>query len=187
MNNVSLINGHIDESKTNDMCNIKLLQGDCLELMKNIPDGSVDLVLADPPYGTMKGIDDKHDWDTILDTKTMFAEISRVLRQNGKAILFSQEPYTSELIKSQTKYFEFLYKLIWEKNSSGNCLMSKNAPVNFYEEISVFSNKFDCCNNHKARELLQQTQEQKNIFWFDEKFIVCFCNLGLRKMHQVQR
>ena len=69
-----------------------LYNGDCFELMKNIPDGSIDLVLCDPPYGTMKGIDDKHDWDTILDTETMFKEISRVLRRNGKCILFCQEP-----------------------------------------------------------------------------------------------
>ena len=163
------------------MKSIELWQGDCLELMKNIPDGSVDLVLTDPPYGTMKGIDDKHDWDIILDTQIMFAEISRVLRQNGKAILFSQETYTSELIKSQTKYFEFLYKLIWIKNSSGNCLMSKKAPVSFYEEISVFSNKFDCSNNHKARELLQQIQEQKNIFWYDEKVYSLFLQFGIAK------
>lgn len=74
--------------------------GDCLELMKDIPDGSVDLVLTDPPYGTMKGIDDKHDWDIILPTKEMFEELSRVVRQNGKVVLFSQEPYTSHLINN---------------------------------------------------------------------------------------
>ena len=65
---------------------IELWQGDCLELMKNIPDGSVDLVLADPPYGTMKGIDDKHDWDTTIDTEKLFAEISRVLRISQKVV-----------------------------------------------------------------------------------------------------
>ena len=84
------------------MNNIELWQGDCLELMKNIPDGSVDLVLTDPPYGTVKGMPidgwrrkaDCAEWDSTLDTETMFAEISRFLRPNGKAVLFSQEPYT---------------------------------------------------------------------------------------------
>ena len=75
-----------------------LMQGDCLELMKGIPDGSIDLILTDPPYGTMKGIDDKHDWDIALPTAEMYENMSRLLRRNGKAVLFCQEPYTSHLI-----------------------------------------------------------------------------------------
>ena len=118
-----------------------LWQGDCLELMKNIPDGSVDLVLTDPPYGTMKGIDDKHDWDTILDTDKMFAEISRVLRRNGKAVLFCQEPYTSKLITSVPPSMLFCYRGIWLKNCSGNSMMAKTAMTSWFEDFCVFTNK----------------------------------------------
>ena len=118
---------------------IQLYNGDCLELMKNIPDGSVDLVLTDPPYGTMKGIDDKHDWDTILDTQKMFAELSRVLRPNGKAILFAQEPYTSTLVKSAIPSLPFLYRAMWYKNTAGNILGAKSAMVNRFEDICIFS------------------------------------------------
>ena len=122
---------------------ITLWQGDCLELMKNIPDGSVDLVLTDPPYGTMKGIDNKHNWDTIIDTEKMFAEISRVLRRNGKAVLFCQEPYTSHLITNVPPSMLFCYRGIWLKNCSGNSMMAKNAMTSRFEDFCVFV----CKNN----------------------------------------
>ena len=132
---------------------IDLRCGDCLELMKDIPDGSVDLVLTDPPYGTMKGIDDKHDWDNILDTKTMFSEISRVLRQNGKAILFSQEPYTSHIITSQIPSLPFSYRALWYKNTSGNSMMARSAMVSRFEDICIFSKLgHDYCGENPLRE-----------------------------------
>ena len=125
------------------MKKFELWQGDCLELMKNIPDGSVDLVLTDPPYGTMKGIDDKHDWDTTIDTEKLFSEISRVLRRNGKAVLFCQEPYTSHLITSVPPSMLFCYRGIWLKNCSGNSMMAKNAMTSRFEDFCVFV----CKNN----------------------------------------
>ena len=132
---------------------IDLRCGDCLELMKDIPSGTVDLVLTDPPYGTMKGIDDKHDWDNILDTKTMFSEISRVLRQNGKAILFSQEPYTSHIITSQIPSLPFSYRALWYKNTSGNSMMARSAMVSRFEDICIFSKLgHDYCGENPLRE-----------------------------------
>ena len=133
---------------------IQLYNGDCLELMKNIPDGSVDLVLTDPPYGTVKGAPldgwSKTDtqWDIVIDTEKLFSEIKRVLRQNGKAVLFCQEPFTTELINHQNGEFEFLYKIIWEKNNAANVLMSKKAMISRYEEICVFGKPHDAeCTN----------------------------------------
>lgn len=128
---------------------IKLMQGDCLELMKNIPDGSVDLVLTDPPYGTMKGApisswkarNDCAEWDTTLDTEKMFAEISRVLRRNGKAVLFCQEPYTSHLITNVPPSMLFCHRGIWLKNCSGNSMMAKTAMTSRFEDFCVFTNK----------------------------------------------
>ena len=139
---------------------VTLWHGDCLELMKDIPDGSVDLVLTDPPYGTMKGIDDKHDWDNILDTKTMFSEISRVLRQNGKAILFSQEPYTSHIITSQIPSLPFSYRAIWYKNTSGNSMMARSAMVSRFEDICIFSKLgHDYCGENPLREYFARVYE----------------------------
>ena len=130
------------------MNNIELWHGDCLELMKNIPDGSVDLVLTDPPYGTMKGIDDKHEWDTAIEPVKIFEQISRILRQNGKAILFSQEPYTSRPITSTIPSLLFAYRAVWYKNVSGNSLMAKSAMVSRYEDICIFTKPHDAeCTN----------------------------------------
>ena len=135
---------------------IQLYNGDCLELMKNIPDGSVDLVLTDPPYGTMKGapIDswanrgEKAEWDTAIDPIEIFNQISRILRQNGKAILFSQEPYTSRLISSAIPSLPFAYRAIWYKNVSGNSLMAKSAMVSRFEDICIFTKPHDAeCTN----------------------------------------
>ena len=127
---------------------VDLRLGDCLELMKNIPDGSVDLVLTDPPYGTMKGIDDKHEWDTAIEPVKIFEQISRILRQNGKAVLFSQEPYTSRLITSAIPSLPFAYRAVWYKNIAGNSLMAKYAMVSRYEDICIFTKPHDAeCTN----------------------------------------
>ena len=143
---------------------ITLWHGDCLELMKNIPDGSVDLVLTDPPYGTMKGTinrdfsnlmekDGSYSWDDTLPTNELFCEISRILRQSGKCILFSQEPYTSHLVTNQIASLPFSYRAIWYKNTKGNHLMAKSAMVSRYEDICVFSKLgHDYCGENPLRE-----------------------------------
>ena len=120
-----------------------LEQGDCLELMKQIPDGSVDMILCDPPYGTMNtdggrkiGI---NGWDKPLPTKEMFVETSRILRPNGKCILFSQEPYTCELITNAVPSLPFSYRAIWKKDSFGNCLGVNKNMVGLFEDIVIFS------------------------------------------------
>ena len=142
------------------MVNVELKQGDCLELMKDIPDGSVDLVLTDPPYGTVKGMpidgwkrkEDCAEWDSTIDTEAMFAEISRVLRQNGKAVLFSQEPYTSRLITSAIPSLPFAYRAIWYKNVHANALIAKTAMVNRFEDICIFTKPHDAENTNELRE-----------------------------------
>ena len=136
---------------------IDLRQGDCLELMKDIPDGSVDLILCDLPYGTIKGaaLDgwDKQTtaWDERLDTDHLFNEYERILRENGIAILFSQEPYTSELRKYSHPNIEFAYPLIWKKDHFANPLFCKKAPVSHFEDLSVFYKKYDFQNLNPLR------------------------------------
>lgn len=109
--------------------------------MRQIPDGSVDLVLTDPPYGIMKGIDDRHEWDEAIKPANIFAACSRILRQNGKLILFSQEPYTSRLITEQAASLPFSYRAIWLKNTAGNILGCNKAMVSRYEDVCIFQNK----------------------------------------------
>lgn len=131
------------------MCCDYISRGDCFELMKSIPDNAVDLVLTDPPFGTMKGQGsspaarslglDNCDWDDALPTGQMFDEISRVLRPNGKCILFSQEPYTSELIVNAIPSLPFSYRAIWLKNTTGNPLKCNKAMLGRYEDVLIFS------------------------------------------------
>lgn len=131
------------------MSEITLLNGDCLELMKDIPGGSVDLILADPPYGTIKGIEKSKaskdigykacDWDEVISIPHMFAECSMVLRPNGKCILFGQEPFTSKIITSGLPSLPFLYRAVWVKNSAANVLGCKKAMVNRFEDVCIFS------------------------------------------------
>ena len=119
---------------------------DCLEGMKQIPDGTIDAVICDLPYGTMKNIggapgwhSDNCDWDDIIPTDKLFEAYERVLRRGGVAILFSQEPYTRHLRTFKAKNIDFLYPMIWKKDSAGNIMLAKNAPMSYFEDINVFA------------------------------------------------
>ena len=119
---------------------------DCLEGMKQIPDGTIDAVICDLPYGTMKNIggapgwhSDNCDWDDIIPTDKLFAEYERVLRRGGAIILFSQEPYTSHLRTFRAKNIDFCYPMMWKKDSAGNIMLAKNAPLSYFEDINVFA------------------------------------------------
>lgn len=135
----------------------QLYHGDCLELMKDIPDNSVDCVLCDPPYGTVKGMSFHHsqfdsDWDSRLDTEELFTHYERVLRPNGICILFSQEPYTNHLRGFNKSNFLFLYPMIWKKKTFANYMSCKKAPVSYFEDISIFKKKYDTGNVNPLRQ-----------------------------------
>ena len=120
---------------------INLMQGDCLELMKTIPDGSVDMVLTDPPYGMINGLNGV-DWDNLIDLDIMWSEINRVLRLNGKCILFSQNYFTFELLKTSLPNIPCLYRAIWKKDTFGNALLCNKALVSEFEDICIFQKKY---------------------------------------------
>ena len=118
---------------------------DCLEGMKQIPDGTIDAVICDLPYGTMKGMgvgtqyEGKTEWDDIIPTDKLFAEYERVLRRGGVAVLFSQDPYTLHLRTFKARNISYLYPMIWKKDQHGNVLIVDKAPLNYFEDISVFA------------------------------------------------
>jgi len=142
------------------MKDIELWHGDCLELMKNIPNGSVDAIITDPPYGTVKGmlyremIESKsdHNWDTVINTSEMLEECNRILRTNGALILFGQEPYTSHLITNAHGNIPFSYRMTWLKDNYGHALLSKKAPLNYTEDVCVFFKKYDTLAQHPLRD-----------------------------------
>ena len=114
--------------------NYKLMFGDCLERMKEIPDGSVDLVLTDPPYGTTAC-----KWDSVIDFTLMWEQLKRIIKPNGAIVLFGAEPFSSMLRCSNIKMFK--YDWIWEKSKATGFLNSKKQPLRSHEIISVFYSK----------------------------------------------
>lgn len=119
-----------------------LMRGDCLERMAEIPDGSVDAAIVDPPYGNMNtdggrrlGI---NGWDEKIDAGSMLEQCNRILRTNGALIMFAQEPYTSSLIANAHANIPFSYRMTWLKDSFANHLGSKKAPVSYTEDVAVF-------------------------------------------------
>lgn len=112
---------------------MQLLHGDCLELMKDIPDKSVDCIITDPPYGTT---DCK--WDSVIPFEPMWEQLNRIIKDNGAIVLFGSEPFSSALRMSNIKHYK--YDWIWRKNTSTGFQHAKNMPLKNYEIISVFSN-----------------------------------------------
>ena len=123
---------------------MNLLQGDCLELMKNIPDKSVDMVLCDLPYGVTD-----NEWDIVIPCNKLFEEYRRICKQNANVLLFCQQPFTTKIIESAYK-IEFSHMLIWLKDTLTRHLSCKSVPMSQYEEIAVFRiNKYGNKDKHK--------------------------------------
>lgn len=135
--------------------NATLYRGDCIEVVAGLPDGSVDAVICDPPYGTMQGFNGI-DWDVALDPAAVFAHCNRVLRMNGALVLFSQEPYTSRLITEAHGNLPFSYRMTWLKDSFANHLMCKKAPVSYTEDVLVFFKKYDTLAQHPLRDYAER-------------------------------
>lgn len=113
------------------MSNVTLIQGDCLEKMKEIPDGCIDLVLTDPPYGTTAC-----KWDTCIPFEPMWEQLKRITKKNGAIVLFGSQPFTSVLVMSNPKMFK--YEWVWDKVLSTGHLNAKRMPMKQTESITVF-------------------------------------------------
>jgi len=109
----------------------EILLGDCLELMKDIPNGSIDMILCDLPYGTTAC-----KWDTIIPFEPLWAQYKRIIKDNGAIVLFGSQPFTSALVMSNPKWFK--YEWIWNKNKGSNIMLAKKQPLKVHENILVF-------------------------------------------------
>lgn len=114
------------------MSDVTLIQGDCLEVMGGIADGSVDLVLSDPPYATTACA-----WDVAIPFKPLWEHYRRILKPDGAVVLTASQPFTSMLTLSNMAWFK--YCLVWEKSSAGGFLDAKFRPLKAHEDIVVFS------------------------------------------------
>lgn len=108
-----------------------LMLGDCLERMKEIPDGSVDMVLADPPYGTTQC-----KWDSIIDLEMMWEQLKRISKKDGAIVLMSAQPFTSALVMSNAQMFK--YQWVWEKSQGTGHLNAWKQPMRNTEDLCVF-------------------------------------------------
>lgn len=111
---------------------IDLRQGDCLEVMKDIPNKSIDMILADLPYGTTAS-----KWDSIISFDSLWEQYERIIKDDGAIVLFASGRFTNKLINSNESLYR--YKWIWEKSRIGNFVNAKNRPLTKYEEICIFS------------------------------------------------
>jgi site-specific DNA-methyltransferase (adenine-specific) len=121
-------------SKLENSFKNSLFEGDCLQLMKSLPDSSVDMVLCDLPYGTTQ-----NKWDSVINLKKLWKEYNRVVKPNGAIVLTSQGIFTAKLMLSNEQYFK--YKLAWEKSKSTNFLNAKKQPLRKHEDICIFYRK----------------------------------------------
>ena len=128
---------------------IDLRHGDCLEVMKNIPDNSIDMVLTDPPYGTTQC-----KWDSVIPFEPMWEQLKRITKDNGAICLFGSEPFSSALRMSNIKMFK--YDWIWKKNYVTGQLLAKRQPLRDHEKVHVFYKK-QCLYN---RQMIRKTAEE---------------------------
>lgn len=110
----------------------KLWHGDCLELMKDIPDGSIDAVICDPPYGTTQC-----KWDSVINPDAMWQELRRVIKPNGAIVMTASQPFTSVLICSNLKWFRQVQ--VWDKKMPTGHLNAKKKILSRHEDIVMFS------------------------------------------------
>ena len=110
----------------------KIYNEDCLEGMKKIPDGSVDMILCDLPYGTTACT-----WDEIIPFKPLWEQYERVIKDNGAIVLTASQPFTSKLVMSNINWFK--HEWIWEKQRASNFMRANHEPLKYHENILVFS------------------------------------------------
>jgi site-specific DNA-methyltransferase (adenine-specific) len=109
----------------------KVIQGDCLDVMQDIQDKSIDMILCDPPYGTTAC-----KWDTIIPFKPLWAQYNRIIKDNGAIVLTASQPFTSALVMSNIKMFK--YEWVWGKSKCGSPLTAKYRPMAKHENVLVF-------------------------------------------------
>ena len=114
------------------MPKIELMQGDCLEKMKDIPDKSIDMILCDLPYGKTAC-----KWDTIIPFEPLWEQYKRIIKDNGAIVLTASQPFTSALVMSNVKMFKYCW--YWKKSKPNGWQHSKNRPMTAIEEVCVFS------------------------------------------------
>lgn len=133
-----------------------LRNGDCIELLNDVPDESVDLILCDLPYGTTCC-----KWDSVIPFKPLWSHYERIIKPNGAILLFGAQPFSSVLATSNLKLFR--YEWIWEKTSSTGFLNAKKQPLRAHENVLVFYKAQPVYNPQKTKGHERKTAKRKDI------------------------
>jgi site-specific DNA-methyltransferase (adenine-specific) len=134
----------------------EILLGDCLELMKDIPNGSIDMILCDLPYGTTAC-----KWDTIIPFDKLWEQYERIIKPNGAIVLTASQPFTSALVMSNPKLFK--YEWIWIKNRGSNFALANKMPIKEHESVLVFYKKLPTYNPIKQQRAESGKERVKTI------------------------
>lgn len=126
------------------MSNIQLYHGDCLEVMKKIPDRSVDMILCDLPYGVTA----RNKWDSVIPFDKLWKQYERIIKDNGAIVLFGQGMFTADLMRSNQKLWR--YNLIWQKTQPTGFLNANKMPLRNHEDICVFYKQLPTYNPQKT-------------------------------------
>lgn len=122
---------------------IELYQGDCLEKMVEVPDHTVDMIFTDLPYGTTHNV-----WDKRISLEELWEQYKRVLKSGGVVLLFSQQPFTTDLVNSNRKWFR--YEWVWQKSQPVGFLNANRMPLRSHENIVVFYEHLPTYNPQKT-------------------------------------
>lgn len=139
---------------------IELKNMDCLDLLKSLPDASVDLMLTDPPYGITQ-----NDWDKPINLAEMWLEWERVVKPNGAFVFTAQQPFTSDLVVSRRGFFK--YTMVWSKTRAGGFLNAHKRPLTNHEDVVIFYRQQPIFNpqklkGHYYRKENKSTKQSKN-------------------------
>ena len=145
-----------------------LLNGDCLELMQDIPDKSINMILCDLPYGILKSC----KWDIVISFDEIWKEYERIIKDNGAIVLTASQPFTSALIMSNLKMFK--YEWIWKKNRGSNFALLKYQPSKEHESVLVFGKK--TVNYYPIKEVRSASGQRRCNYTFNNKITSEFIN-----------
>ena len=150
----------------------KLFKGDCLQIMKNISDRSIDAIITDPPYGTTAC-----KWDSVIDFDLMWEQLNRIIKPNGAIVLFGSEPFSSALRMSNIKNYK--YDWIWQKNRPSLFQHANKRPMKDHENICLFYKKQPTYNI----ELKEKTKPTNN---YRKNKTGTFLKSGCKNKKQIQ-
>lgn len=135
---------------------IDLFHGDCLDLLPTLPDGAIDMVLADPPYGTTQC-----KWDSVIDLAAMWRELERVCKPNAAIVMTAAQPFTAQLVCSNIGMFK--YEIIWEKGNATGFLNAKKQPLRAHESVLVFYRQQPTYNPQMTSGHARKTSKRKTV------------------------